>query len=209
MRNDRLLLPLLPLSLLVGAFGLVSSSCGGGSSGGSNSDCFDYSGFAGTTPTVSFSHDVLPIFRTSCGVSSVCHGCDTSADPACTNPGFKPFLGIPMGGAAPSAAQIAAIITSTVGAPASVQAGTTADGKMVGNPDMSIVTAGDAQHSFLTYKLDGNFPSPATSNDVSCSTLTCASTESCGQAMPSAGMQLPSAERDIIRRWIIQGAQNN
>jgi hypothetical protein len=211
MRN-RLLLPLLPLSLLLGAFGFGAGACGSSSSGSASSggDCFDYTSFDTTMPSVSFKTDVLPIFRTSCGISSVCHGCDTTADPGCTKPGFNPYLGTSMTQGPPSATQIMAILTATVNAPAGIQTSTTPDAKMVGNPDMMIVKAGDPSHSFMTYKLDGNFPTNPTSNDVTCASLTCAASQSCGQAMPSAaGMPLPESERDIIRRWIAQGAMNN
>src|SRR5262249_42745242 len=129
------------------------------------------------TPSISFKNDVLPIFRNSCALSASCHGCDQSVDPGCTTPGFKPFLGTCLNGpscAAPTAAQITAIMTSMVNVPAGLQLSLAGDNKMVGNPDMNIITPKDPAHSFITYKLDGNFPMVPTSNDVACSTLTCA-----------------------------------
>jgi hypothetical protein len=175
-----------------------------GSSGSGNPDCFDYSTFNGASPAVSFKADVVPIFAQSCAVSVACHGCNAVG---CKVGGFTPFLGPTAG--APSTAQIAAIIASTVGQPAVLQISTLDQTTMVGNPDMSIVKAGDPAHSFMTYKLDGNFPTAPTMDDVNCPELTCAGTMTCGLAEPSAGSQLPAAQRDVIRRWIAQGAQNN
>lgn len=214
MRNGRLLLPLLPLSLLLGAFGLVAAACGSSSSSGGTGagsaagDCYDYSTFDGTSPTVTFSADVLPIFRGSCGISSACHGCDDIGTPGCTNPGYQPYLGTSVAQAAPTTAQIAAIIASTVGQPAALQT-SSIDGTQVGNPDMSIIKAGNPANSFMMYKLDGSFPTVPDNTEVTCSTLTCASTMSCGGAMPSGVAPISSTERDTLRRWIAQGAKND
>jgi len=213
MRHERILLPLLPLSLLLGAIGLVAAACGGSSSGGGGGsaagDCYDYTTFTGTTPVVTFSTDVLPIFRQSCGISSACHGCDAVNNPGCTTPGYQPFLGVSMADPTPTAAQIAAIFSTTVGKPALLQTSTIDPSSMVGNPDMSIVKAGDPANSFLTYKLDGAFPASPDNSEVTCSTLTCAAGMTCGGAMPSGGPNLASADRDTIRRWIAQGAKND
>jgi hypothetical protein len=158
------------------------------------------------SPTVSFKTDVQPIFATSCAISSVCHGCDTSAVPGCTNPGYKPYLGTSISQGAPSSMQVMAISASAVGQPASAQV-SVVDGSMVGNPSMNIVKAGDPANSFLLYKLDGAFSMPLSNGDVNCSTLACAANMSCGEAMPSGGPALPASARDTIRRWIAQGAQ--
>jgi hypothetical protein len=213
MRYERLLLPLLPFSLVLGALSVISAACGGGTTtsssgaggGGAAGDCFDYSSFdAGAK--VSFPNDVVPIFQNSCALSIACHTCDTSTNPQCTNSTYKPFLGIPMG-MVPSMNQLAAIISSTVGQAADLQLSTVDQSTMVGNPDMKIITAGDPGQSFMMYKLDGAFPMTPTNNEVTCMTLTCAKSSTCGQAMPSAGM--PLADRDVIRRWIAQGASAN
>jgi hypothetical protein len=209
MRHERLLFPLL-LSLCLGAFGLGSAACGGSSSSGAaaGGDCYDYTSFASTTPAVKFSTDVLPIFRQSCGISSSCHGCDGTMDPTCTSSGFKPFLGTQKAAPPMSAAQIKAIFDSALNQPAGLQASayTTV---MVGNPTMSIVKPGDPKNSFMMYKLDGSFPAAADGTGVDCMTLACAAGTTCGPAMPSGGPALPAGDRDTIRRWIAQGAQNN
>jgi hypothetical protein len=186
-----------------------TSTSSSSSSGSGNTDCFDYSTFNGASPAVSFKTDVVPIFAQSCALSTACHGCDAAVNPACKTGTYTPFLGVAPPGTALSTAQIAAIIASTVGQPAVLQISTLDGTTMVGNPDMSIVKAGNPAASFMTYKLDGNFPSVPTMDDVNCPKLTCAATMTCGLAEPSAGTQLPAAQRDVIRRWIAQGAQNN
>jgi hypothetical protein len=212
MRNGGLALRVLSFPVLFGAFGLAaacgSSTSSSGSGGSAPNDCFDYSSFNGMSPSASFSTDVLPILRQSCSLSSSCHGCDQVNNPGCTNPGIKPFMGANMSAGTLSSTQIAAIISALVGQPANLQASTDAS-KMVGNPDMSLVAASDPAHSFMMYKLDGN-PMLANMNDqVTCATLTCAGTHSCGAAMPSGGPPIAQAERDTIRRWIAQGAKND
>jgi hypothetical protein len=182
---------------------------GGGGGGGSANDCFDYTGFDTMSPTVQFSADVLPIFRTSCGISSACHGCDESVDSNCTNSGYKPYLGPSMSDPDPSAAQLQAIFDQAVGQPAATQVSSVDGTTMVGDPDMEIVKAGDPAKSFMMYKLDGDPNATDMSSEVTCTTLTCASGSTCGLAMPSGGPQLSSEDRDTIRRWIAQGAKND
>ena len=208
MRNERLLLGLLPPVHLPRGARPRGAACSS-SSGGSANDCYDYTSFDGTTPTVSFKTEVLPIFRNSCGISSVCHGCDPTMTPNCTTGGVSPFLGTPTMNGAMSPTQILAIITQTVGQPAAAQTSTVDPPAMVGDPDMKIVAKGDPQHSFMMYKLDGDPNAADATQEVTCATLTCVADKSCGLAMPSGGPQLASSDRDTIRRWIAQGATNN
>jgi hypothetical protein len=63
---------------------------------------------------------------------------------------------------------------------------------------MPYITAGDPQHSYVMHKLDG---------DQCMFADTCAN-QTCNDTMPRDG-QLPVETRDIVRRWIAQGAQNN
>jgi hypothetical protein len=196
MRNERALLSLLPLSLLFGAFGIISAACGGSTSGGGTGastagDCYDYSTFDGGGTTVSFVNEVLPIWRQSCGLSMSCHG-----DPSPTVAG-QHYYGPALSAPAPSAAGITQILMDTVGV------------SSIDEPEMDVVKAGDPAHSFMMYKLDGD-PNNIISG-VNCSKLQCAtaSPNACLLSMPSGGPQLPAAERDTIRRWIAQGALNN
>jgi hypothetical protein len=204
MRKQRILLSLLPLSLLFGAFGIVTVACGGSSSatgstgtaGGSPTgpanDCFDYSTFDGGSPAVSFKADVLPIWRLSCGLSTSCHG-----NPSPTVVG-QHYYGPPMSAPEPSAADITKILAGTVGVDS------------VDEPEMAVVKAGDPAHSFMMYKLDGD-PSNIAAG-VNCKTaLQCAtaSPNGCLESMPQGGPELGLAQRNTIRSWIAQGAQNN
>ena len=214
MRKARLALWVFSFPVLFGAFGLGAAACSSSTSTGSGGsgtagDCYDYSSFDGMSPSTSFGTDVLPILRQSCALSSSCHGCDQVNNPGCTNPGINPFMGANKSAGTLSTTQVAAIISALVGKPAASQPSSVDPSTMVGNPNMSIVAAGDPAHSFMMYKLDGD-PSLANMNDqVTCSTLTCAGTHNCGAAMPSGGPQLAQTERDTIRRWIAQGAKND
>jgi hypothetical protein len=63
---------------------------------------------------------------------------------------------------------------------------------------MLLVTAGDPTESFLMHKMDGD----------QCA-FDCGEND-CGALMPEDGsMPLPVVNRDIIRRWIAQGARDN
>jgi hypothetical protein len=199
MRNVQLR-SLLRLPLLLGALGFVAAcagSTGGGTGGGSTSGgaggapggCFNYTGFDGTTPKVTFAADVLPIFRNSCGLSSACHGSQTNPSlPA------QHFYGPPVSSPAPTAAQIAAIFAGSVGV------------KSIDNPDMDVIDPSHPESSFMMYKIDTD---PQNVAGVTCSKLTCASAGTCASGMPLTGTLLPAATRDTIRRWIAQGAMND
>ena len=84
--------------------GAMSSSgtCGNGADG-----CFDYSCVKLDAPVVSFKADVLPILRTSCGLSNSCHGSENG-------PGGQHYLGPKNSDPAPTAAQIDLIFTSWI-----------------------------------------------------------------------------------------------
>jgi len=172
-------------ALLMGATGTLtacggsdtSGSGGGGTSGGA--DCFDYSSFDGMSPAVSFSADVLPIFRGSCGLSASCHQTDPGN-------GAQHFLGTPNSSGDMTPMQIASVL-GIVGKAA------------VEEPSIKVVEAGKPETSFLMYKIDG----------LDCDALKCSADKSCGTIMPQGGAKLSQDQRDTIRRWIAQGAQNN
>lgn len=155
---------------------------GSGGSGGSEPACFDYAAFDGTSPAASFQADVLPVFQRSCGLSGACHGDESKPFED------RPYLG-PNKDATASAAQIQLIIDGLVDVPAYYEG------------SMSLVKASDPENSFLMHKLDFT---------LTCDKLDCAASEDCGTNMPQGSKDpLDSAERDAIRRWIAQGAQNN
>jgi hypothetical protein len=182
------------LTLALSGSALVSlSACGGGSGGtggggGSGTGgspepaCFDYTGYDGTTPAVSFKTDVLPIFRTSCGLSASCHGSESG------HPADQHYLGPRNSDPDPTEAQIQAIFDQNVGVASVI------------NPDMKIVDPGHPESSFLMFKLDG----------VKCETLTCAAKSACKTLMPQGNTKpMDAGKRDTIRAWIKQGAKND
>ncbi len=141
---------------------------------------------------VSFATDVLPIFQATCA-SIVCHGVKgaSSADL---------WLGPPVGGTV-TPADVTMII-DTLKLPSKTA------------PAMTNVTPGDWQNSFTMLKLDG------CQNTVG---LQCEPQDArdcldnpCGAAMPQLddpdeGDMYPLTvdERNKVRAWIAQGAQNN
>ena len=154
----------------------------GGSGGGSAAACFDYSSIDLTTPTVSFKTDVLPVFQRSCGLTTGCHG-----DPLSPNEN-RPYLGPKM------------TVTATDEDIAAIRADIV-DQLSYFESSMRIVTSGDPAKSFLMHKMDFT---------LKCEDLTCAANKDCGVAMPQGNDEpLAADERDLVRRWIAQGALDN
>lgn len=165
-----------------GGSGGAGGSGGSGGTGGSggSSACFDYSSFDGTSPAVSFQTDVLPFFQNSCGVSTGCHGDINQPNEN------RPYLG-PNKMTTATADDITAIFAAIV------------DVSSYYEPGMSLVKPGEPENSFLMYKLD---------DTLECDKLQCSANNDCGGIMPQ-GAQMPMAERENVRLWIAQGAQNN
>lgn len=177
-----------PISLLFLAFVAPAAACGSGGSGGGSGVCFDYADFAGDSPAVSFKTDVLPILRTSCGLSASCHGSESPPSPA------QPYYGASLSSGEMTADQIEKIFDQSL------------NKASVANPDMKVINANHPETSFLLFKLDGD---PALTGNQLCGTLTCAADETCGSSMPQGGPTLPADSRDTLRRWIAQGAKND
>ncbi|HTQ48905.1 MAG TPA: hypothetical protein VMI75_39375 [Polyangiaceae bacterium] len=135
-----------------------------------------------TSPTVSFSKDIVPTFNDSCGVSNACH--QPPANPAVANL----VLGLPDGGV-PAEMVIQAIVGKSA----------------LENPNMEIVKAGDPENSFLMHKVDGDQCLYA----ATCNKTGNPIFNECGVQMPYNSGVIDTATRDNIRRWIAQGAQNN
>jgi hypothetical protein len=66
-------------------------------------------------------------------------------------------------------------------------------------PAMNFITPSDPSQSYLMHKIDGDNGV----YDSMCTDGTCQAT------MPQGSDLLPVPQRDILRRWIAQGAQNN
>jgi hypothetical protein len=82
--------------------------------------------------------------------------------------------------------------------------GRTAHGNLVGKPSRTLpslpyVTAGNPRESFLMHKMDGSH----CTLDARCDQ------GNCGQAMPRSSDLLEEEERNVVRRWIAQGAKND
>ena len=65
--------------------------------------------------------------------------------------------------------------------------------------DMDVIKTSDPQHSFLLYKVD----------NPTCPTLKCVAAGECGAQMPLGGTPLSADDRNTIRTWVAQGAQND
>lgn len=167
----------------VACLGTTACSSKTSESGSDDGGCVPYVSNADlTTPTVTFGSDVLPIMNASCGTEgATCHG-----TPAVVSL-QRPFLGIVDGGA-----DAAEIVEGIVGV------------KSQEDPSMNLVTASDPTNSFLMHKVDGDQCTLASECAASTTPYT-----NCGLAMPYTEAQLPQSDRDTIRRWIAQGAQNN
>jgi hypothetical protein len=138
------------------------------------------------TPSVSFGGDVMPIFNTNCAIGGArCHG-----DPAVVA-SSRPFLGYFDG--APDAGAIASVRDGLIGVKSSE------------DPSMNLVTAGEPVQSFLMHKMDGD-----QCTLISDCMVPGSYRPNCGVFMPyQAPSILDVAKRDVVRRWIGQGAQSN
>ena len=177
---------------------------GGNGGGCTGTNCpFNYSSFNGSSPAVSFRTDLMGdqgegpngaggIFRRSCAFSTTCHGRPTGAKATLyVAPGL-------LDGTMPYAitqTDIDTVLNNPTTGMINVPSKT--------YPSMMRVKPGDPANSFLMVKIDGCFEGlsgcmvqpGATSNHP------------CGDRMPHGSSRpLCEDERDIIRRWIAQGA---
>ena len=139
-----------------------------------------------STPTLSFQSDVMPIFHTTCATGGdSCHGDPTVVASS------RPFLGYFDRQA--DAGVLASVVDGLVG----VKSGE--------DPSMNLVTAGDPAQSFLMHKMDGDQCTLIAQCMVAGSYR-----PNCGVFMPYQAPAILDVDvRDVVRRWIGQGAQNN
>ena len=183
----------------LGATSMTAVGCGDGGSGGSGGSggdggdggsggspsaaCFDYTKIDLTAPAVSFKTDVLPIFQRSCGLTTGCHG-----DPLSPNEN-RPYLGPKMS------------VTATDDDVAKIRADIV-DVVSFFELGMDIVEPGDPERSFLMHKMDFTLKCEKV--------LSCTKSKDCGVAMPQGNDEpLDIEERNLVRRWIAQGALDN
>jgi hypothetical protein len=137
---------------------------------------------------VSFANDVMPVFRTGCTLSGVCHGQPKNAGEE------NLYLG---DNVTNTPAIIAQVYAQLVGV------------KSMEDPAMNLVTAKDVANSYLSHKIAGDqatFTSDCAKG--TCGAPTCLGTP-CGTSMPYLGSALDPASLDKINHWIAQGAANN
>ena len=135
---------------------------------------------------VSFTQDVMPIFRRSCAAgSAMCHGDPSVVTQGAGTGGNRAYLGPPY-----SAGDAAMILAGLVGQPSPE------------DPSMNVVTPGSPETSYLMQKMDGTLLPLAAA---------CASGDlgQCGSPMPLNAVLLPQGARDTVRTWIAEGALNN
>lgn len=177
------------LAALASIASLISAAgCGDDTPDPPAATCYDYASFTGTTPAVSFKTDVLPIFRRSCGVAGgACHGIPNNS--IAEHPYLGPQLQMPPVDA--TQAEIDGIFAEIVDKP-SVQA-----------PMTMLVATGKPELSYVMHKMDGT--------QGTCADAKCTATKGqCDSPMPlGTDTPLPAAERDLVRRWIAQGAKND
>jgi hypothetical protein len=197
----RRVLVLIALLVTFGSFGFAYVGCGGGppsapcNAGGADGGtciqgdtpnytaCIDL-----TTPVISYSADIQPIFTSSCSVGGgICHG-DPLLIERTTG---RVFLGYEEAG--PGTVDAGGIISVLVGQ------------KSPENTMMDIVAAGDPGASYMMHKLDQDQCQFAAICNATNNTIFA----SCGAGMPELNGILDQASRDKIRRWIAQGAKNN
>jgi hypothetical protein len=175
------------LAVVVSALGVMGCS--------SKSPSPSPSGCDMTTP-VSFSNDVIPIFKTTCALTSVCHG-------QMNNVGEESlYLGensMSMATTDPSA-----LHSMLVGVPSKE------------DPSMNLVTAGDTATSYLWHKIDGDQNTATIASGCAMATCSnCMASMPCGLPMPDTAAALgdPVLGEPVsfckISSWISQGALNN
>jgi hypothetical protein len=139
---------------------------------------------------VSFSNDVMPIFKTGCTLSGVCHGQMNNAAEE------NLYLG---DNVMNTPAIIAQVYAGLIGVPA------------LEDPAMSLIAKGDTSKSYLSHKIVGdqaNFSSDCAKATL-CNDQSCTPATPCGAFMPYLGSMLDPSKVTTINDWITQGAMNN
>jgi hypothetical protein len=206
--------------------GSSGDSSGGGSEAGEEAGCAQFADDANlTSPTVSFSKDVLPLFQSTCGLSNSCHATplalgDVAGPTMSVFLGCGPFL-IANGDCSATGDQAAQVYAGLVGASAS---------QPTEESCMPFVAPGKPTKSYLMHKMDGDqgctvnccIPNNAAVTQTEGSEgagETITGTGWCGTSMPWQVAILPAGPvcggstncymaeaRDTVRAWIAQGA---
>ena len=180
---------LIALSCVLAVFACSSSDDDGGDDNSKCAGCpFDYTGFdPNAGGTVSLQNDVMPILARACNLSTSCHkGLAGGRGSLSMGPNRSALA---QGVSAPDLMTIhGAILAASVTA-----------------PSVARVAPGDPANSFLMMKMDG-----CQDQVAPCMVQTGAMSNGvCGDLMPQGSSLLDCDERDVIRRWIAQGALLN
>jgi hypothetical protein len=179
----------LTAGLAASLFALMSCSSATPAAGpGGGGSCQAYTSSADLSAPVTFSKNVLPIFQTSCaaGTGGTCHVSGQNATPG----------GLFLGGAMEGSAIVARLVGMKSGE----------------EPNMNLVTAGDPTNSYLMHKMDGDACTLAAQCNMG---QFKAAYPDCGSTMPmpvppaTTSQLLSTSQRDTVRAWIKQGAQND
>ena len=201
---------LLPLLSLLGACSATgdppgnnggSSGAGGSGAGGGGMTCPPDKNYNGAMPTVSLRNDLLAdisatkatggVFRRACAASSCHDETRPIAELFIAPPAKDPMTDMPI---MLTADHVSRFLGATDGV---LRMSMTA-------PTMPLVDPGKPWNSFLMRKLDNCFTDIASQ----CTTPIMDAPPPCGDSMPAtAGTLLMPDERDLVRRWIFQGAK--
>jgi hypothetical protein len=179
-------LPLVSLSVVTLA---CSSTTGAASDGGG----------AEALGPVSFKTDLIPKFVSACGLASICHQ-DEVTDPKTQ----KVFMGCMM-----AATNSCPFATAADAAP-TVYMGIVNKTSQE-EATMAYIKPSDPDNSYLLHKIDG------TQGTLMCVPVSMdpivanagGGRPPCGQPMPDGSPMAEPILRDLVRRWIAEGAQNN
>lgn len=147
----------------------------------------------------SFREHILPIFQGSCTFSNSCHGDNRPKGLNHINSQADRYLGKKQPNPAKNVLpmtdeEVSEMLAGIVNVPS-----TTA-------PAVNVITAGDANASFLMHKLDN------TQGDqgYACEAQTSTVEDPCGDPMPQTSEEILCInDRDTIRNWINAGAKDN
>lgn len=142
-----------------------------------------------SSAAVSFSADVIPVFRYSCTLSQVCHGQMNNAQEESL------YLGLNQGGTDPNT-----VYMQLVGVKAREL------------PAMNLVTASDLAGSFLWRKIQTQSDLNALGSQCMMAAQPCSDCNAatpCGTTMPYLGAPIDPGFACTIQNWIQSGAKND
>jgi hypothetical protein len=186
MHQTGLLLTSLAVAVASACFvgGSVGCSSSSGTDGSSSSSSSSGSS-SGSSSMVSFSNDVMPIFKQGCTLTQDCHGQMGNAAEA------NLYLGDSVMN---TSTTIMNAYMNIVSQPA------------VENASFQLVKPSDHKNSYLYMKISDM---QSDLDALACTSCTICAGGPCGVPMPFGNLPLTSDQQSTIANWIDQGAQNN